>query len=214
MPPPPGGFGRHHAIGPPQNTGVGILAFERGGGGGGGGGTLSLIPKVHLQLGCWGGGGIRRARKLKNALQIITTRFNDPLQSVGQNQKWTTSGPSGYMHAFFVFSKFGGNFAVSRVKKKKNCQVMQFYFFAVNRVQKIIKLCNFILFAVNACTKKIVKSCNFILFFAVIRVMGVYNVPQKKNTRHNDFFVTRIYRKRKNYTNYNIHAKMGPPGQP
>ena len=45
--------------------------------------------------------------KLKNALQIITRRFNDLLHSVGQNQKWTTNGPSGYMHAFFVFSKIG-----------------------------------------------------------------------------------------------------------
>ena len=30
-------------------------------------------------------------------VQIITRRFNDPLQSGGQKPNWTTSGPSGYM---------------------------------------------------------------------------------------------------------------------
>ena len=88
-------------------------------------GTLSLIPESAPSTWVLGGGGIRRARKLKNALQIITRRFNDSLQSVRQNQKWTTSEPSGYMHAFFVFSKIGGGDAVS-------C------------VQQIIMSCNFI----------------------------------------------------------------------
>ena len=78
--------------------------------------TLWLVPESASST--WvleGGGG--RARKLKNALQTITRRFNDPLQSVGQNQEWTTSGPSGYMHAFLLFSKIGKDFVVIRVQK-------------------------------------------------------------------------------------------------
>ena len=49
--------------------GSGILAFERGGGGRN---TLLDPQKVHLQLGVFLGGGLRRARKLTDALQIIT----------------------------------------------------------------------------------------------------------------------------------------------
>ena len=63
------------------------------------------LPSRGVGLAAWG--GIMRAKKLKNALQLITSRFNHPLRRVGQNQKWTTSGPSSYMHAFFVFSKIG-----------------------------------------------------------------------------------------------------------
>ena len=104
--------------------GGGILAFKRGGGGRN---TLLDPRKCTFNLGVWGGGGIRRARKLKNTLQIITRWFNDPLQSVEQNQKWTISGPSGYMPAFFVFSKIGEKkIAVSCVQK--NRQDLYFFF--------------------------------------------------------------------------------------
>ena len=106
--------------------------------------TLSLIPESAPSTWLLGGGGVGRARKLKNALQIITRQFNDPIQSVRQNQKWTTSGPSGYMHAFLIFSKIGGKNAVSRVQKK------------------IVKSCRFC-FAANACTKK--SSSHVIIFF-------------------------------------------------
>ena len=59
--------------------------------------------------------------------------------------------------------------------------------------EKIVTSCNFF------CS----KSCNF--FFAVMRLTGLHDLPQKeKNTGLDDFFVTRISRKKK-YTDYNIH---------
>ena len=109
-------------------------------------GTLSLISESAPSN--WVLGGVKRARKLKNAVQIITMRFNDPLQSEGQNQKWTTIGPSGYMHAFFVFSKIGKKFGGNLCTKK------------------IVNTCLFF-FAVNACTK---KSSNRVIFFCGKRV--------------------------------------------
>ena len=70
-----------------------ILAFERGGAGWN---TLRDPQKCTYNLGAffWGG-GVKRARKLNNALQIITRRFNDPFHR--QNQQWPTSGPGGYI---------------------------------------------------------------------------------------------------------------------
>ena len=59
--------------------------------------TFSLIPKNATSTWVLGGGGGQRARKLKNALQINTGRFNDMLHSGKQNQKWPTSGQGGYI---------------------------------------------------------------------------------------------------------------------
>ena len=70
-----------------------------------------------------------------------------------------------------------------------------YFFFAANAcTKKIATLCNF--FCVNACTKKL---SNRVIFFAVMCVTGLHNLPKKKRiTRRDDFFVTCIYRKKKN----------------
>ena len=57
-----------------------------------------------------------------------------------------------------------------------------------NHVYVVIRVIFF--FAVNARNKKTVTSCNF--FFA-----GLHDLPQKKITRRDGFFVTRIYSEKK-----------------
>ena len=106
-------------------------------------GTLSLIPES-APLTCVLGGGGQEGKEAQAASER------------GTKSKWTTSGPSGYMHAFF--SKIGKKIEVSRVQKKSSSCVI---FFCGKRVYK-----------------KIVKWCNSI-FFAVMRVCTTYRKKKK-----------------------------------
>ena len=91
-------------------------------------GTLSLIPESAPStwvLGRRGGGGVRTARKLKNALQIITNPFNDPLRD--KIRSGPQLGPvATCMHVLFSVS-LGKFFVVSRVQKKLSCRVIVFF---------------------------------------------------------------------------------------
>ena len=53
--------------------------------------------------------------------------------------------------------------------------------------------------------RKIVWSCNF--FFAVMRVMGLHDLPQKKLDNWTIFLVKRIYRKKKKLHELQYTAK-------
>ena len=113
------------------------------------------------------------------------------------------------MHAC-IFSNIGGCFFAVR-----SCK---FFIFAVTACRKkssnrVIffcgKSCNFFV-AVKACNKKIGTLCNF---FCGHACDWLARLIAKKITRLNDFFVTRIYRKKK-YSNYNIHPLWHLTGAP
>ena len=120
VPPPPSGeFRGHHAIGRPQNRGVIYLPSR----GTRMATTLSLIPESAPLTWVLGGGGVRRARTLKNPSKLSPGGSMTHFKGGGQNKNGPIRGPSGYMHAFFVFSKIGIFFCGKRCTKK-NRQVV------------------------------------------------------------------------------------------